>query len=100
MSMDAPTLASARTTSLDTSALPDDPALLKQMSAELMRALRSERRDKEALQQRLDALLRRLHGPRPEPGNPQQPLLFPLVEEVPAPPPPLPAAAPARARAH
>jgi transposase len=69
-----------------TSALPDDPAVLKQMIAELLRALRSERRDKEALQQRLDALLRRYYAPRPT--DPQQPLLpFPQADEVPAPPP-------------
>jgi transposase len=73
---------------VDTSALPDDPAVLKQMIAELLRALRQSRRDQEALQQRLDALLRRLYGPRPEPVNPQQPLLFPLADEVPEPPPP------------
>lgn len=75
---------------VDTSALPDDPAVLKQMIAELIRALRSERRDKEALQQRLDALLRRLYGPRPEPIHPNQPLLFPQDDEAPAPPPPAP----------
>src|SRR5271154_881012 len=77
---------------LNTSALPDDPAVLKQMIAELIRALRSERRDKEALQGRLDALLRRLYGPRPGPIDPNQPLLFaqPPAEEVPQPPPPPP----------
>src|SRR6516165_7783029 len=75
-------------TSVDTAALPDDPAVLKQMIAELLRALRASRRDQEALQQRLDALLRRLYGPRPGPVDPQQPLLFaPLEEEVPVPPP-------------
>jgi transposase len=58
--------------------------------AELIRALRSERRDKEALQGRLDALWRRLYGPRPSPIDPHQPLLFapPSADEVP--PPPLP----------
>src|SRR5271168_157642 len=73
---------------VDTSALPDEPTVLKQMIAELLRALRSERRDKEALQQRLDALLRRYYAPRP--ANPNQPLLFPEPEpvEAPAPPPP------------
>src|SRR6516165_6961638 len=76
------------TPALDPSALPDDPAVLKQMIAELLRALRESRRDQEALQQRLDALLRRLYGPRPGPVDPQQPLLFaPLEEEVPVPPP-------------
>src|SRR5271155_3089907 len=77
---------------VDTSSLPDDPAVLKQMIAELIRALRSERRDKEALQGRLDALLRRLYGPRPGPIDPNQPLLFAQspAEEVPQPPPPPP----------
>lgn len=80
---------------VDTSALPDDPAVLKQMIAELIRAWRQSRRDQDSLQQRLDALLRRLYGPRPESVNPDQPLLFPLPEgdEVPTPP----AAAPASA---
>lgn len=72
---------------IDLSALPDDSTVLKQMIAELLRALRSERRDREAIQQRLDALLRRLYGPRPEPVDPHQPLLFPpLADEAPAPP--------------
>jgi transposase len=74
---------------VDTAALPDDAAVLKQMIAELIRALRSERRDREALQQRLDALLRRSQMSRP--ADPNQPLLFPLPDEVPAPPPPAPA---------
>lgn len=65
---------------VDTSALPDDPIVLKQMIAELIRALRSERRDRESLQQRLDALLRRLHSPRSDTTNPDQPLLFPLPD--------------------
>jgi transposase len=71
---------------VDTSALPDDPAVLKQMIAELMRALRQSRRDQEALQGRLDALLRRLYGPRPTPIDPKQALLFSPTDEVPAPP--------------
>ena len=61
---------------LNTAMLPDDPAVLKQMIAELLRELRRERRDRAEVQQRLDALLRRLYGPRPSPDNPQQPLLF------------------------
>jgi hypothetical protein len=39
--------------STDTAMLPDDPAVLKQMIAELLR----ERCDREGLQQRLDTLL-------------------------------------------
>jgi transposase len=73
---------------MDTAALPDDPAVLKQMIAELLVALRSERRDREGLQARLDALLRRLQPSRAEPVNPLQPLLFPAAEEVPTPPAP------------
>jgi transposase len=61
----------------NTSMLPDDPAVLKQMIAELIRELQTARRDRESVQQRLDALLRRLHGPRPAADNPQQPSLFP-----------------------
>ena len=71
----------------DPTAFPDDPAVLKQMIAELLRELRQARRDQEALRRRLDALLRR----RPEPTNPHQPLLFPVtIDAVPALPAPAP----------
>jgi transposase len=53
--------------------LPDDPATLKHMILELLATLREERRDKEALRQRLDQLLRRLYGPRTERIDPNQP---------------------------
>jgi transposase len=77
----------ARASSLpDTAALPDDTTVLKQMIAELLRALRQEHRDHEKTQARLDALLRRLYSPRPGPTNPDQPTLFP-EDDVPAPPP-------------
>src|SRR5580704_10596550 len=66
--------------STDTTLLPDDPTVLKQMIAELLRELRRERRDREGVQQRLDALLQRLYGPRPTPDNPQQPSLFPDLD--------------------
>ena len=49
--------ASTATPLPDLSTFPDDPAVLKQMIAELLRALRSERRQREEIQQRLDALL-------------------------------------------
>ena len=55
MSTDAPTPTPLSATAVDTSALPDDPTVLKQMIAELIRVLRQSRRDQEALQQRLDA---------------------------------------------
>jgi transposase len=57
-------------------ALPDDPVVLKRMLAELLEALRKERHDREALQHRMDQLLRRLYGPRGERVDPNQPLLF------------------------
>jgi len=72
---------------LDTANLPDDPNILKQMIAELLRALRRERHDKAALEQRLHALLQRLYGPRPAPVNPGQGLLFPEAAALPEPPP-------------
>jgi transposase len=66
-------------------ALPDDPVVLKRMLAELLEALRQERYDKEALQHRLDQLLRRLYGPRAERYDPNQPLLFASpTAEIPA----------------
>jgi len=71
--------------------LPDDTTILKQMIAELLRALRRERHDKAAVEQRLHALLQRLYGPRPAPVNPGQGLLFPedaALDEPPPPPPP------------
>jgi transposase len=84
-------------TAIDTTALPDDPAVLKQMIAELLQALRRERRNRAEIEQRLDALLRRLHSPRPQRNNPEQPLLFP---EAAAPESPPPAAAEEREDKH
>ncbi len=98
MSRDATPPSTPVPPAIDPAALPDDPAVLKQMIAELLRALRSERRDREAVQQRLDALLRRLYGPRPSPSNPQQPLLFAQGEEVPEPPAPSASPEPTRQR--
>src|SRR5215470_11696630 len=62
---------------IDPADLPDDPALLKAMLAEVLAALRASRQEGEQLRQRLDQLLRRLYGPRSERLNPDQPLLFP-----------------------
>ncbi len=72
----------------DAERLPDDPALLKAMLAELLRALRDSRREGEQLRARLDALLRRLFGPRAERLDPGQLLLFAEMPTEPAPPPP------------
>jgi transposase len=92
-SKDAPAPPPATSSStVNIEALPDDPAVLKQMIAELLRALRTARRDQADVQQRLDALLRKLYGPRPGPVNPDQLLLFPdddsASEAPPAPTPP------------
>jgi transposase len=67
--------------SVDLTQLPDDPALLKAMLAEVLAALRSSRQEGERLRERLDQLLRRLYGPRSERLNPDQPLLFPEPPE-------------------
>ena len=68
-----------------TAALPDDPAILRQMVLELLDALRDTRRQNEELQHRLDLLLRRLYGPRTERFDPNQPLLIPDAFEPVAP---------------
>jgi transposase len=57
--------------------LPDDPAVLRQMITELLALLRDTRRENDALQHRLDLLLRRLYGPRTERFDPDQGLLIP-----------------------
>src|SRR5215470_12838042 len=84
--------AAAATTvsALDPADLPDDPALLKAMLAEVLAALRASRQDGERLRERLDQLLRRLYGPRSERLHPDQLLLFadPPVEEDRTPPTP------------
>jgi transposase len=82
--------AAAPVPAVDPASLPDDPALLKAMLAELLAALRASRQEGERLRERLDQLLRRLYGPRSERLNPDQPLLFaepPAAEDVTPPPP-------------
>src|SRR5436309_12590870 len=76
---------------VDPAHLPDDPALLKAMLAELLAALRVSGQEGEQLRQRLDQLLRRLYGPRSERLNPDQLLLFaePPEAEAVTPPPPV-----------
>src|SRR5215203_4236091 len=85
MSAPAATVISA----VDPANLPDDPALLKAMLAEVLAALRASRQEGERLRERLDQLLRRLYGPRSERLNPDQLLLFadPPAEEDVTPPP-------------
>ena len=60
----------------DTAHLPDDLATLKNMILELVVTLRAERRDREALQQRLSLLVQRLFGRKSERFDPNQLLLF------------------------
>lgn len=71
------TLAAKAVPAVDPAHLPDDPALLKAMLAELLVALRASRQEGDRLRERLDQLLRRLYGPRSERLNPDQLLLFP-----------------------
>lgn len=79
--------ATPASTVFDPTKLPDDTSVLKQLIAELLRALRDERRNREEMQQRLDALLRR--SLPAEPIDPNQPLLFPeLAQAEPAAPTP------------
>lgn len=66
-------------------ALPDDPAILRQMILELLDALRDTRRQNDELQHRLDLLLRRIYGPRTERFDPNQLLLIPDALESVAP---------------
>src|SRR5882757_991249 len=83
MSTDVPRSTSAAADSapvLDLSKLPDDASLLKQMIAELLTALKRERRELAEMRERLDALLRR--GRPGEPLDPNQPLLFPELAQL------------------
>jgi transposase len=82
--------ATAAIPAIEPAHLPDDPALLKAMLAEVLAALRVSRQEGEQLRQRLDQLLRRLYGPRSERLNPGQLLLFtdPPEAEAMAPSPP------------
>ena len=77
----------ASSITVDMASLPDDCGVLKQMITELLRALRAERRDRQEIQQRLDALPR----PRPKPPNPDQPSLFAEADVPPLSTPPTPA---------
>lgn len=105
MSTDATTSTSATSVSassasnvLDPVRLPDDITVLKQMVAELLAALKRDRRELAEARERLDALLRR--GRPGEEINPNQPLLFPELAQAepaaPAPAPPAAAAEPSR----
>src|SRR6516162_8141461 len=58
-------------------ALPDDPALLKQINRELLDLVATLQQKNDSLQQQLEQLRRRLAGHKSEKLHPNQPLLFP-----------------------
>jgi transposase len=76
MSTDVPTTTLNSPVDHATAALPDDPAVLKRMIAELIEALKKSEHEREGLQHRLDLLLRRLYGPKAERFDPSQPWLI------------------------
>jgi transposase len=85
----------------DAASLPDDPAVLQQMIRELLALLHQRDHELDGVRARLDALLRRLYGPRAERLDPNQPLLFALPEATSAPASPPPTEPPAQtARPH
>lgn len=60
----------------DLQSLPDDVALLKQLVLQLLEEVRAGRQSKEALEHRIDLLLRRLYGRSSEKLDPRQGSLF------------------------
>jgi transposase len=60
----------------DTAALPDDPAVLKQLILQLLEELRKARGSREQLEHHMQLLLHRLYGSTTEKFHPQQGLLF------------------------
>lgn len=75
--------------------LPDDPATLKRMVLELIATLAETRHEREQLQRRIELLLHRIYGRRSERFDPNQPLLFPDLNQAPDLPSPAAAASPA-----
>ena len=64
--------------SAEPTTLPDDPAILKQMIAELLEQLAKSRRHEEQLRHKVDELVRKLFGRRSEKVDPNQLLLIDL----------------------
>jgi transposase len=65
--------------------LPNDPATLKCMLLEAIVSLQQSQRERDALQEQLARLLRRLYGPRSERFDPDQPTLFDPLPATPEP---------------
>jgi transposase len=65
----------------DPDSLPDDPALLKQLVIQLLQELRNKSQKQEALEHRLDLVLRRLYGRSSEKIDPRQGTLFNTAAE-------------------
>ncbi len=94
MSTDAP--------SFDSAALPEEPALLKQLALQLLATWQKQERRIEQLEHQIDQLLRRYYGPRSERFDPDQLKLFageepdtaPAAATSEEPPPPKASAAP------
>src|SRR6266404_5628655 len=68
--------------------LPDDPTVLKNMVLELIATLAETRHEREQLQHRIALLLQRIYGRRSERFDPNQPLLFPELNQPEDAPPP------------
>jgi transposase len=60
----------------DVAALPDDPALLKQLVVQLLDELQRERGARERLEHHLHLLLKKVYGSTSEKFDPQQGVLF------------------------
>jgi transposase len=79
--------------------LPDDVATLKAMLLETLSSLQEQRHNLDALQQRIQLLLRRLYGPRGERFDPRQLLLFSeTTDQEPTPAEPSEATTPSKPR--
>lgn len=74
----------------DPAALPDDPALLKQLIRQLLDELSKQRQRSVQLEHRLDLLLRRVYGRTSEKFDPRQATLFDTTAAMDAPVAPTP----------
>jgi transposase len=72
----------------DPSALSDDAQVLQQLVRELLATVQQQQRHIQRLEQKVDYLARRLHGPKAERFDPNQPFLFDEPAPLPAPPVP------------